>query len=294
LPSGSVAPKAIASGILPVGELPCAVLDDSENTRVLTQTGILRALGRFATPRSVASHGVVPLPPFLRAKNLAPFISKDLVALSTPIIFDTGVCGSLAVGFKAQLLPDVCSVYREAARKRALLPNQKRITLACKTLLTGLADVAIDELVDVASGFPERCSREAAIKLVEKYIRSEALPLVKMFDGAFYKEMFRLYGYAYCPVAVKRPRVFARQTEDIYSRLAPEAREELQELVKRWPSDRTGEQFFQHLPHTAAYKALLDLIKTAKMVIRVSGDPKDFERNMDRLYPRFNLTDAMA
>src|SRR3954469_17433772 len=76
LPSGSVAPKAIASGILPVGELPCAVLDDSENTRVLTQTGILRALGRFATPRSVASHGVVPLPPFLRAKNLARLIHE--------------------------------------------------------------------------------------------------------------------------------------------------------------------------------------------------------------------------
>ena len=46
-------PKAIAEGVLKIGdvELSCAVLDDPDNTRVLTQNGFLRAIGRhpFAT-----------------------------------------------------------------------------------------------------------------------------------------------------------------------------------------------------------------------------------------------------
>ena len=41
-------PKAIAEGTLVIRDLdlPCAVLNDAENTRILTQNSFLRAIGR--------------------------------------------------------------------------------------------------------------------------------------------------------------------------------------------------------------------------------------------------------
>ena len=45
---GKELPKAIAEGVLVIGDLrlQCAVLNDAENTRVLTQEGFLTAIGR--------------------------------------------------------------------------------------------------------------------------------------------------------------------------------------------------------------------------------------------------------
>ena len=112
VPAGTSVPKAIASGVLRLGGIPCAVLDDQENTRVLNQAGFLEALGRTRTPTSSGtSDAVANLPVFLRAGNLKPFISNDLMRSSTPIVFETekggGMGGSLGIGYRAQLLPEV-------------------------------------------------------------------------------------------------------------------------------------------------------------------------------------------
>lgn len=160
VPEGTLIPKAIVSGVLPLGGIPCAVLDDDGNTRVLSQAGFLQALGRTRTPNSGGqSDAVANLPVFLRAKNLEPFISNDLVRSSTPIIFETekggGLGGNLGFGYRAQLLPDVCWVYQEAKMARKLLPSQDHIAEACTRILKALTNVAIDALVDEATGFQD-------------------------------------------------------------------------------------------------------------------------------------------
>jgi hypothetical protein len=233
--------------VLKLGDIACAVLDDEENTRVLTQAGFLRALGRFPYPKSAAGKQLAYLPAFMRAKNIVPFISNDLIASSTPIVFDTGAGGSLALGYRAQLLPKVCWVYHEAEMRGVLSPGQLHIARACTVLLKGLTDVAIDALVDEATGFQDLRAKNALIKLLEKYVSEEALPWVKTFDDDFYRQMFRIHGYAYDPRSVKRPMIFAKRTEDIYNRLAPGVREELQAVVKRGKSGRPSEKLFQHL-----------------------------------------------
>lgn len=295
VPEGTVIPKAIVSGVLPLGSIPCAVLDDLENTRVLSQAGFLQALGRTRTPKSAgANDAVANLPVFLRARNLEPFISSDLVRSSTPIIFETekggGLGGNLGLGYRAQLLPDVCWVYQEAKMAGRLLPSQEHIAEAATRLLKGLTNVAIDALVDEATGFQDIRAKDALIRLLEKYVSKDAFPWVKTFDDEFYKEMFRLHGYAYTPGSVKRPMIFAKRTEDIYNRLAPGAREELQKVVKRGASGRPSEKLFQHLTENEGYRALLDLIRTAKIVMKLSDDPKDYERKLDRIHPRFGDT----
>lgn len=139
---GRPLPKAIAAGILPIGQIPCAVLDDDENTRVLTQEGFLVALGRAANAK--AGHGATAvdgLPAFLRANNLKPFIDNDLMRSTTPIVFQPlspGGFRGIAFGYRAQLLPKVCWVYHEAYLSGRILPSQKHIAKACTTLLKAL------------------------------------------------------------------------------------------------------------------------------------------------------------
>lgn len=55
---GKELPKAIAEGILQIGDLKltCAVLDDSSNTRVLTQEGFLMAIGRAGKAKGGEEH----------------------------------------------------------------------------------------------------------------------------------------------------------------------------------------------------------------------------------------------
>lgn len=294
VPEGTRIPKAIASGVLNLGGIPCAVLDDTDNTRVLTQAGFLEALGRTRTPTSApqtdADDPIANLPVFLRAKNLEPFISNDLVRSSTPIIFETdrggGMAGNKALGYKAQLLPHVCWVYQEAKMAGRILPSQQHIAEACTRLLKGLTNLAIDALVDEATGYQDIRTKDALAKLLEKYVSADALPWVKTFDAEFYREMFRLHGYAYDPTSVKRPLVFAKRTEDIYDRLAPGVRQELQRLVKRGPSGRPSAKLFQHLTEEEGYKHLADHLKGIKAIMRASKNIKEYKELVQRAYPK--------
>ena len=287
-------PKAIASGVLRVGEIPCAVLDDEDNTRVLTQSGFLTAIGRFPNPKSASNPDLAQLPAFLRAKNLEPFISNNLAISSTPIIFESerrgGAGGGKALGYRAQLLPDVCWVYAKAQMAGKLLPGQAHVAEACTRLLEALTNVAIDALVDEATGFQDMRTKDALIKLLEKYVSKDAFPWLPTFDDEFYRQMFRLHGYTYDPNSVKRPMVFARRTEDIYNRLAPGVRSELQKLVKRGKSGRPSEKLFQHLTENEGYQQLLKMLEGVKVIQKLSNDYKDYEAKLNKVYPRFNDT----
>ena len=287
-------PKAIASGVLHVGNIACAVLDDADNTRVLTQTGFLTAIGRFATPKSTKDLGLANLPAFLRAKNLEPFISNKLAASSAPIIFETerrgNAGGSRALGYRARLLPDVCWVYAKAQMAGKLVRGQRHVAEACTRLLEGLTNVAIDALVDEATGFQDVRARDALVRLLEKYVSKDAFPWVKTFDDEFYREMFRLHGLDYDPTSVKRPMIFAKRTEDIYDRLAPGVRAELQRLVKRSPSGRAREKLFQHLTEHEGYRHLVNHLAGIKVVMRLSNGLPDYQQKLDRLFPRFGDT----
>ena len=290
---GGPVPKAIAMGVLGIGSIPCAVLDDADNTRVLTQAGFLSAIGRSPTPKSAESPLLVHLPAFVRAKNLEPFISKELICSSNPIVFETGGRGGTAgraLGYRAQVLPQVCWVYAKAQMAGKLVRGQRHIAEACTRLLEGLTDVAIDALVDEATGFQDIRAKNALIRLLEKYVSKDALPWVQTFDDDLYKEMFRLHGYAYQPGSVKRPMIFARRTEDIYRRLAPGVREELQRLVKRGPSGRPSEKLFQHLTEHVGYRQLLELLRSVKTIMILSSDVQDYQRKLDRVHPRFGDT----
>lgn len=90
---------------------------------MLTQEGMLTALGRAA--KAKGGQGVRTAvdnsPPFLAAANLKPLISLEISVSTTPVEFVTDA-GTIAFGYPAEMLPEVCRLYLRARDERILLP----------------------------------------------------------------------------------------------------------------------------------------------------------------------------
>lgn len=144
--------KATHTGKIHIGNniIPCAVLEDG--TRVLTQQGFLKAIGRSGQPAKGRGSQLEKIAPFIAPKNLKPFISKELEYSTFPVRFKP-IKGARAFGYKAELLPKVCEVYLNARDAGALPKYQLNFAKACDILIRGLAHTGIIALVDEATGY---------------------------------------------------------------------------------------------------------------------------------------------
>lgn len=291
----SALPKAIAEGTLVIGDLriSCAVLDDAKNTRVLTQEGFLTAIGRAGKAKGGEGATVDGLPAFLRANNLKPFISSDLIESTTPVEFvplrGPGFQGR-AFGYKADLLPNVCWVYQDALVAQKLLPSQVHIGNACRFFLKALTNHAIEDLVDLATGFEDMRKRRAIDRIIEQYVEKAAQPWVKMFSLDFYRHVYRLNGWAFEPEKTARPGVIGVWTNDIYERLAPGVKAALHTRVKRNAKGKPTQKLTQFLTPENGKPQLERLLEGVILLMRMSVTWQEFRQKLDEYYPRYNET----
>ncbi len=288
-------PTATHEGVLTIGatEIPCAVLADGR--RVLTQSGFMRALGRARQAKGRQYYdGDVNMPAFLTAKNLKPFISKELEVTSSQIEFRTAK-GAKAYGYTAELLPKVCDVFLDAEDAGALAHNQEHIAAQAKILIRGLAHVGIAALVDEATGYQDVRDRQALQAILDRYLRKELAAWAKRFPDEFYHEMFRLKGWPMDPRRVKRPGVVGKYTNNIvYERLAPGI---LEELERRNPKDDKGHRKGKHhqlLTEDVGHPALAQHLYAVIGFMKASPDWDSFLRFLDRAYPKKNTTLSLA
>ena len=133
-----------------------AVLDDE--TRVISGTEFMRTLGIYrsgalSTRRNDADDVHYPL--HLAFKNLRPFIQQDdklVEAIRNPIRYRS-LSGSIAEGIPGTVLRRILSVWVRAYQAGVLGPSQQRVAEKAQILLDGLADTAIDALIDEATGY---------------------------------------------------------------------------------------------------------------------------------------------
>jgi hypothetical protein len=196
-------PVALDEGILkipmpPSGvikEFPCAVLDTKQ--RVLTQSGVMRALGRARQAKGRQYYdGDVNLPAFLTAKNLKPFIPNELYVTSSQIEFRTKT-GGKAFGYPAELLTKICRVFVKADAAKVLTKTQKPIAAQARILLEGLEDVGLIALIDEATGYQEKRDHDELQRILSAYISPSLLPWAERFPQDFFREMFRVFGWAW-------------------------------------------------------------------------------------------------
>lgn len=265
-------------------ELDAYVLQDG--TRVLSQAGMLRALGR--NPRAATRNASGP--PMLQGAALRPFVSAEILEAAQPVMFRTPN-GIRANGYRAELLPQVCEVYLRARDANALAPNQKPIAVQADILMRAFATVGIIALIDEATGYQDLRARNALARILEQFVDKELQAWVRTFPTDYYKELFRLRGLDYPGDAVSRPQYFGHLTNDIvYRRIAPGVLDELKRVSPRTESGRHKDKLFQRLTTNVGYPKLREHLGSVVTIMRLSDDYPQFKHTLDRLHPRFGET----
>jgi len=264
--------------------LDCYVLEDG--TRVLSQAGFLRALGR----NKRAATRSLEVPPMLQGAAFEPYLTPEFLEKAQPIAF-RAPNGVRASGYRAELLPDVCELYLKARDAKALAPNQKRVAKQAEILMRGLATVGIIALVDEATRYQELRAKNALTRILEEFVAKEIQAWVKTFPNDYYENMFRLKGLDYRTGSVHRPKYFALLTNDmIYKRLAPGVLDELKKVTPRDEEGRTKHRYFQRLTSNIGYPKLREHLGSVVTLMKLNKSWPEFMKQLDVIHPRWDMT----
>lgn len=289
-------PKATHTGELVIGELTlsCAVLPDG--SRVLSQRGVGRALGKtFGGKQFARDDGEDPadkLPFFVSGKSLNPFISNELsLLLSEPKVYTQN--GATAHGIDAAALPGICEVWLKAREAGVLTKVQLPVAARAEVIMRGLAHVGITALVDEATGYQDVRDRQALQAILDQFLRKELAAWAKRFPDEFYQQMFRLKGWQRKDLSSpsRRPGAAGMYTNDIvYDRLAPGI---LAELEARNPKDAKGNRKGKHhqmLTEDVGHPALAQHLHALIALMRASSSWDQFMLMLNAAFPKKNDT----
>lgn len=279
-------PRASHDGALHVAgiEIPCAVIEGP--VRLITQSGFMRALGRARQAKGRQFYDAdVNMPAFLTAKNLKPFISKDLEVTSSQVVFRLK-SGRIAFGYPAELLPKVCGVFIDAEDKEALSVSQKHIADMARKLIRGLAEVGIAALVDEATGYQDVRDKRALEEILNRFLSAKQAEWAKRFPDEFYDEIFRLRKWEWERTGSRRPVQVAKDTINlVYMRMLPTL---LRELESKNPKDERGRRKAKHHQFFSldiGSPALNEHVRAVITVMKLFDTWDEFKQKIDRALP---------
>jgi len=279
-------PKATHQGSLKIGEreLPCAVLENG--TRVISKSAIFRAFGRTKRGRKKDEIRVLNMPSFIDANNLQPFISEELQGVLSSVEY-LSKRGTQTIGYKAEILPLLCDVYLSARESGSLTKQQYALAAVSESLVRSLSKIGIIALVDEATGYQEAREKDALQQLLSIYLSEERLKWAKVFPDEYYRQLFRLRGWPYNPMSVKRPQLVGKLTNQlVYDKLPPSVLEELRKLnpVKNKKTWRREATHHQHLSVDIGQDDLKSHLLQLIAIMRISPNWGTFKRNFARAF----------
>jgi len=266
-------------------QIPCYVLEDG--TRVLSQRGVIEGVGMA---HGSTKGGADRLAGFATGKGISPFINNDLRALiESPIRFISHP-GSVAFGYPATMLADICDAVLAARKAGVLQKQQEHIAHQAEVLVRGFARVGIIALVDEATGYQKERARDALANILEAFVAKELQPWVKTFPSDYYEQMFRLRGLPYPPENARyKPQYFGSLTNDVvYKRLAPGVLDELKKQAAK--DERKGAKLHQQLTPLLGHPRLREHLASVVSIMKLSRDYDDFMQKLDMLHPKYTDT----
>lgn len=277
-------PKARFEGKLSLGGslLDVAVLDTGK--RVITHSGVFRALGR--DPRGNAR--IEGVPAFMDAKNLQPFVDSALREYMEKIQY-IGLDGRVYEGYDARIVPNVCDLYLKAREKGAIeTANQQATAQQAEIVMRGIATVGVIALVDEATGFQYQRKADALAEILEAFIAKELRPWVRTFPQDYYQGLCRLYDMPFPPKKgdTKFPSFFGTLTNNIiYDRIAPGLRPALKAEAKK--HEKAG-RMHQSLSGDRGVSALREHMKLVCGLLKLAKDKDHFFEMLDTTAPKFD------
>ena len=266
-------------------EINCYVLDDE--TRVLSLRTLQSGIGMSEGGGKGGARKIPALMTRLKGKGIN-IMNLDARA-NEPIQFLTK-SGSIADGYDARILPDICAVLIEADRKRKLDARYSHVAERAARLQHGFATFGIIRLVDEVTGYDDLRKVNDFAKIIEAFVAKEMQPYLPKFPSDYYREICRLRQIPYDPNPVKRPAYFGHLTNAItYHRLAPGVWNELKKKSKSHPTT-TKPHLHRFLTSDVGDPRLRDVISKNIAVMQLSDDWFDFLRKLDKVLPPFQQT----
>ena len=160
--------------------------------------------------------------------------------------------------------------------------------MVSEILVRSLSKIGIIALVDEATGYQEERAHDDLQRFLSLYLSEEKLAWAKMFPDEYYKQLFRLWGWTYSPMSVKRPKLVGKLTNTlVYERLPRPVLDKLREAnpIKNTKTYRRGAAHFQYLSSELGQPDLRDHLLQLIAIMRVSPNKEVFLRNFAKAFP---------
>jgi len=194
-------------------------------------------------------------------------------ALNNPIRYRE-MGRSIAEGIPGTVLRRILSVWVHADQTGVLGPSQKRVAAKAQILLDGLADTAIDALIDEATGYQKRRAHDALQRILAAYVRPEFRSYQSLFPISFYEQIYRVMGWPFDASSSARTAYVGKLTNQlIYEPLPPGV---LEELRRKNPVDpvtkRRKKKHFQYLTEDVGHPHVDKQITAVTTLLRATPD----------------------
>ncbi len=260
-------------------ELPCSVIEiDWKIQRLIAQREVVWLftwhlkwwLGRYLQAKNLSNY----LPDKFKSQDLESTIIKHVVGWRKTFWYN------------AEDIVDICSMYLDARRDKALLPTQIQLAEKSEIIVRSLAKVGIISLIDEATWYQTYREKDALQEYLKTVIRWELAAWVKRFPNDFFMQIYRLHKWKYDVNNNKRPQIVWKYINDlVYSRLWPWIKEELQ---NKNPLDETWKRKSKHhqwLTEDIWNPKLAQHLHTLIKLMELSDDWKQFITMVDRAFP---------
>lgn len=266
-------------------EIQCYVLENE--VRVLSLRTLQSGIGMSEGGGKGGARKIPALMVRLAEKGI-DVMGLDVRA-NEPIRFITP-SGTVADGYDATILPDICAVLINAAREGVLDRRYKHLAQRAAILQHGFATLGIIGLVDKITGYDDLKKAGDFGRILEAFVAKEMQPYIPKFPPDYYQEICRLRDIPYDPTSVKRPQYFGHLTNKIiYHRLAPGVWKELKNKAKK-SEIVANPHLHRFLTGDVGDPRLRDVISKNIAVMKLSDDWFDFLAKLDRVLPPYNQT----
>ncbi len=261
------APHSMFAGTLQIGDvsMECHVLSD--HRRVLTQREVVRVLSGGRTSGNLS-----------RYLERNPLYQPDMLVGRTVQFLLPG-SPSIATGYDAEILVEICELYLDARAQGKLHPRQQSLAEMAEVIVRACAKVGIIALVDEATGYQKvRRERDLQLKL-QAFIAEDMQEWARMFPDDFWYELARLEGIRYSPR--NRPIRWGKYVMAfVYDAIDPDVGRELRTLN---PKPRHRKNHHQWLRDFGREK-VNNQIQQVIAVMKLCDDMEDFRRKFARVF----------
>ncbi len=284
-------PKATRfQGDIKIGDvtLRCYVLNDlvdDKPVRLVTGRAVTSALEVRGRNQGMAR--------FINSKMLQGYIPPDVEnAIRDPVKFVIASGIRPSHGYEARIIPELCFAIMDAyntGKQNGMRTPTDRTFQQARILAKAFSVVGIEALVDEATGYQEVRDKQALQKILDRYVAKEWRAWTKTFPDAFYKELFRLKGWQWKGMSVRRPQVIGHLTNDlVYKRLAPGVLEELKRNVPRNDQGKPKKKLHSGLTEDLGVVKLEQHLTGVVALMRAFTSWQPFYRAIDRSLPRWD------